>query len=389
MTRSAALLAAALLAIHTAGLPPAFAAEKPIRFAVAAALTGKIAPYGENIKAGVELKIAELNAKGGVNGRLLEPVWQDDACEPKEAAVVAAKIAQDPELVAVIGHLCSSAHLAALPTYVKRGVPSINPTASNVAISDKNRDKTGKVWSFRLVYRDDVQGAFLARYAKEALRLASAAVFHENNDYGLGLKDAFVAKAGEIGLPILAVEAYTGGAVDFAPQITALKDKKPAGLFLAGYHTEAALIAEQAAKLGLEAVKFGADGLDNEDFITLAGPAAEGVLLTVPFLPAAAGPEARDFLAAYDKRFNRAPDYMAANAYDAVGLLAKVLETTLPDRNAIRDALSAVNSPEKAYLGVAGKTFFNAKGDSEKPAFVKQVKNGAFVPAEKQLGSPQ
>jgi branched-chain amino acid transport system substrate-binding protein len=380
-----ALMRFCLILTALAGLVNPAHAAGTIKIAVPAAYTGNVAAYGDNVKAGVTLKVEEINAAGGIGGVKLEALFLDEQCEPREAATVAAKIAQDKDICLVIGHLCSSPHLAALPIYLKAGLPSLTPTATNIAISDKNKDKQGLVWSFRNIYRDDFQGQFLARYIFEVMGLKNVAVFHENNDYGIGLSGAFVAEAAKIGLQVVGVEAYLKGAQDFAPQLTKIKAAAPEALFIAGYSAEGALIADQAAKAGLAVPKFGADGLDNEDYIKIAGPAAEQTFLTAPFLAEAAGPEAAAFLSTFAARFKRDPDYMSANAYDATGLAARIIAATGPDRARIRDALAAVNSPEMAYKGVTGLSYFDQKGDCQKPAFVKTVANGRFVPAPKQM----
>ncbi|GAB6176057.1 branched-chain amino acid ABC transporter substrate-binding protein [Desulfobaculum senezii] len=358
------------------------AQAKTVTIACASPFTGPLAPYGDNVKAGVMMKVDEVNAAGGINGAQVEVVYLDELCDPKEAATVAAKIARNDDIVGVVGHLCSSAHLAALPTYVRRGIPTISPTATNVTISYQNKDRKGLVWSFRDVYRDDFQGKFLARYAAEKLGLKRIAIFYENNDYGIGLKDAFKHQAMALGLTIVGEEAYIKGTPDFTPQLTKLKAAGPDGLFISGYYNEGALIAGQAKKVGLDVLKFGADGFDNADYITLAKEAAEGTYLTVPFLASEAGPEAQAFMDAFRDRFGREVDYMSANAYDAAGILLQAISEAGADRRKVRDYLAGMNTPEKGYKGVSGLTYFNEHGDAQKPAFVKMVKDGAFVPAE-------
>ncbi|WP_462327807.1 ABC transporter substrate-binding protein, partial [Desulfobaculum sp.] len=358
------------------------AQAKTVTIACASPFTGPLAPYGDNVKAGVMMKVDEVNAAGGINGAQVEVVYLDELCDPKEAATVAAKIARNDDIVGVVGHLCSSAHLAALPTYVRRGIPALSPTATNVTISYQNKDRKGLVWSFRDVYRDDFQGKFLARYAAEKLGLKRIAIFYENNDYGIGLKDAFKHQAMALGLTIVGEEAYIKGTPDFTPQLTKLKAAGPDGLFISGYYNEGALIAGQAKKVGLDVLKFGADGFDNADYITLAKEAAEGTYLTVPFLASEAGPEAQAFMDAFRDRFGREVDYMSANAYDAAGILLQAISEAGADRRKVRDYLAGMNTPEKGYKGVSGLTYFNEHGDAQKPAFVKMVKDGAFVPAE-------
>ena len=348
-----------------------------IKIGVAGPYTGDAAAYGDNIKAGVSLKAKEINDAGGIKGQKIELVWGDDLCAPKEAGTVGAKFAADKSMVAVVGHVCSSATLAAMPIYVRNGMPVISATSTNPTIGD-----VGKGWFFRNCYTDDFQGRFLAKYAMTVLGLKKVAVFHENNDYAIGLKDVFVAEAKKLGLGIAGVEAYMKGTTDFNPQLTKLKKAGPDGIFISGYYNEGALIAGQARKAEIDVSLFGADGLDNADYIKIAGKAADGTYMTVPFLAEAAGSEAKAFLDAFKTTAGRDPDWMSANAYDCLGILAAAIEKAGPDRKGIRDAMAAMNSKETGYKGITGNTFFDAKGDCQKPAFVKMVKDGKFVPAK-------
>ena len=130
-----------------------------IRIGVASPFTGDLAAYGDNVKAGVSLKLKEINDAGGINGQKVELVWGDDLCAPKDAGTVASKFASDKSIVAVIGHLCSSATLAAMPIYVRAGLAAISPTSTNPTIGD-----VGKGWFFRNCYTDDFQGKYLATH---------------------------------------------------------------------------------------------------------------------------------------------------------------------------------------------------------------------------------
>jgi branched-chain amino acid transport system substrate-binding protein len=349
-----------------------------IRIGVASPFTGDLAAYGDNIKAGVTLKLKEINDAGGINGQKVELVWGDDLCAPKDAGTVGAKFAADKSIVAVIGHLCSSATLAAMPIYVRAGLPAISPTSTNPTIGD-----VGKGWFFRNCYTDDFQGKYLASYVVPKLMgKNSVAIFYENNDYAIGLKDSFIAGAKTTGIKVTGAEAYVAKTTDFTPQLTKLLRDKPDTIFLCGYHPEGALIAGQARKLGFNGPLFGADGLDNEDYIKIGGKATDNTYLTVPFLAASAGPEGKAFAKRYKAAYGRDVDWMSANAYDALGILAHVIAKTGPDRRKIRDGLAAMTWPQFGYNGVTGLTYFDKKGDTAKPAFVKMVKNGKFVVAK-------
>jgi len=349
-----------------------------IRIGVASPFTGDLAGYGDNIKAGVNLKLKEINDAGGINGKMIELVWGDDLCAPKDAGTVASKFAADKSIVAVIGHLCSSATLAAMPIYVRAGLPAISPTSTNPTIGD-----VGKGWFFRNCYTDDFQGKYLATYVvPKLLGKKTVAIFYENNDYAIGLKDSFMAGAKAGGVNVTGAEAYMKGTTDFTPQLTKLLRDKPDTIFLCGYHPEGALIAGQARKLGFNGPLFGADGIDNEDYIKIGGKATDNTYCTVPFLASSAGPAGQAFAEQYKKAYGRDVDWMSANAYDCLGILAQVIAKTGPDRKKIRDGLAAIDSKADGYDGITGLTYFDEKGDCSKPAFVKMVKNGKFVAAQ-------
>jgi len=349
-----------------------------IRIGVAAPFTGNLAAYGDNIKAGTSLMLKEINDAGGINGQKIELVWGDDLCQPKDAGTVGSKFAADKSIVAVIGHLCSSATLAAMPIYVRAGLPAISPTSTNPTIGD-----VGKGWFFRNCYTDDFQGKYLASYVvPKLLGKNKVAIFYENNDYAIGLKDSFMAGARSAGVNVTGAEAYMTGTTDFTPQLTKLLRDKPEAIFLCGYHPEGALIAGQGRKLGFTGPFFGADGIDNEDYIKIGGKAAENTYCTVPFLAASASPAGKAFAKQYKKAYGRDVDWMSANAYDCLGILAQVIGKVGADRKKIRDGLAAINSEATGYKGVTGLTFFDKKGDCSKPAFVKMVKDGKFVAAK-------
>jgi branched-chain amino acid transport system substrate-binding protein len=358
--------------------PAGTAAADTIKIGIAAPFTGGAAAYGDNIFDGVSLKLKEINDAGGINGKMVELVKGDDLCEPKDAGIVGSKFATDKSIVAVIGHVCSSATLAGLPSYVRAKLPSISATSTKAGIGAE----VGKGWFFRNCYTDDYQGAFLASYVSKVLGLKKIGVFYENNDYGIGLKNTFIKEAQKVGIEIIGEEGYVKGANDFAPQLTKLKTGKPDGIFICGYYQEGGLIAGQARKMGLDITLFGADGLDNEDYIKIGGKSADGTYCTVPFLAAVAGDEAKGVVDAFKAKTGRDIDWMAANAYDCLGILAEVIAKVGPDRQKIRDGLAAYNSPENAYKGLTGSTYFDENGDCAKPAAVKMVKDGQFVPAK-------
>jgi branched-chain amino acid transport system substrate-binding protein len=348
-----------------------------ITIPVASAFTGQLASFGEGVKNGAALKASEINAAGGINGHTVKVVLEDDGCDPNEAVTVATKLANDPEVAVVVGHLCSSATLAALPVYWEAKLPAISPASTNVDICKMSP------YYFRNIYRDDFQGAFLARYADEVKGFKRIAIFYQVNDYSLGLMSAFMKEAVKRGIKILGTEPYTSDTTDFKPQLIKFKMMRPDAIFNPGYAPQGTLIASQAAGLGLKVKLFGADGLDDD--LMLKNPDAEGLFVTTPFLADKAGPQAAQFIESYKRVFGKDPNWLAVNTYDAVGMAAEAIKVVGMDRERIRDYLAGINSLDKAYVGVAGKTYFDENGDCLKPAFIKEIKDGKWISAEEQL----
>jgi branched-chain amino acid transport system substrate-binding protein len=348
-----------------------------IKIPVASPFTGQLASFGEGVKNGALLKASQVNAAGGINGNTLKIVLEDELCDPKEAATVATKLANDPEVVIVVGHLCSSATLAALPVYREAKLPAISPASTNVDIGKMSP------YYFRNVYKDDFQGAFLARYVDEVKEYDQIVIFYEVNDYSMGLMSAFMKEALKRGMRILGTEAYTSDTTDFKPQLTKFKMMKPDAIFNPGYAPQGTLIASQAAALRLKVDMFGADGLDDD--LMLKNPDAEGLFVTTPFLPDKAGPQAAKFIESYRRVYGKDPNWFAANTYDAVGMAVQAIKAVGMDRQKIRDYLAGIDSPVKAYEGVAGKTYFDESGDCLKAAFIKEIRDGKWVSAKQQL----
>ncbi|MBI5208017.1 MAG: ABC transporter substrate-binding protein [Candidatus Firestonebacteria bacterium] len=357
-------------------------AQNIIRIGVAGPFSGSAAVYGEMLKAGVQLKADEINAKGGINGKKIELIFGDDMCDPKEAAAVGQKFASDKSIVIVIGHFCSSSTLAAKPIYKMMKLPAISPCSTNIAVC------IGSDYMFRNVYRDDYQGEFMAQYVKNILNINKVAVFYDNDDYGIGLKDAFVNEAKKIGLNIQGIEAYTKDITDFTPQITKFKSLNTKSLFIAGIYNEAGLIANQTIKkLNMNIPILGADGMGSPGYIEVAGKkAAEGALASCPYtFQPGKDAEADKFAKTFLKKYGKEADWIAVNSYDALGIALKAIEAVGADREKIKNYLKNINSKENSYKGITGVTFFDKNGDCKKPAFVNVVRDGKWVAAEKQM----
>ena len=351
-----------------------------IKIAVAGPFTGSIAAFGEMIKHGAELRAKEINAAGGVNGKTLTLVLEDDVGKDKEASAVATRIAANRAILAVVGHFNSSCSLAGKPIYKRAQIVELSPGSTNVRVCE------GSDWTFRNLYRDDFQGGFAAKYIKKVLTdVQKIAIFFDNDDYGRGLKDGFTEAAREIGLKIVATEAYDRDNTDFKAQLTSIKAKNPDLIFISGLYQQARLIVLQARQTGITAQFFGADGVDSPGFLEDIGEAAEGTYVSTPFVFELGGPEAQRVAKAFEEGYGIAPDTWAALTYDAVGMIVEAIEKSGESRKAIQTHLALITTPEKGYTGITGLTYFDKNGDCIKPAYVKVVRNGKFVPAEEQM----
>ena len=362
--------------------------QKELKVAVAAPYTGGAAAFGEMIRRGAELRENEINEAGGINGMKLTLLFEDDAGKPSEASLVAERIANNPQILAVVGHFNSDCSLAGQEIYDRAGIVELSPGSTAVEVCE------GSSWTFRNLYHDGFQGKFIAQYLDDVLMgIESVAVFFDNDAYGRGLRNAFVAEAEKIGLTLVASEAYERDSTNFKAQLTSIKAKNPDAIFISGLYTEASLIVKQGREAGITAQFFGADGVDSPDFLTIAGSAAEGTYLTTPFTFGAGGAEAQQMAADFEALHGVAPDTWAALTYDAVGMIQDALAKTYnaeasveDNRKAIREHLASLDTPEEGYEGITGLTYFDIKGDTvNKPAYVKIVKDGQFVAAEKQL----
>ena len=363
--------------------------QKELKVAVAAPYTGGAAAFGEMIQKGAELKEKEINEAGGINGINLKLLFEDDAGKGSEASLVAERIVNNPQkILAVVGHFNSDCSLAGQEIYDRAGIVELSPGSTAIEVCEQS------IWTFRNLYRDDFQAKFIAQYIDEVLTdVESVAVFFDNDAYGRGLRNAFVAEAEKIGLTLVASEAYERDSTNFKAQLTSIKAKNPDAIFISGLYTEAGLIVKQGREAGITAQFFGADGVDSPDFLKIAGSAAEGFYLTTPFIFGAAGAKAQQMASNFEALHGVAPDTWAALTYDAVGMIKDALTKTYnaeasiaENRKAIREYLASLDTPEEGYNGVTGLTYFDINGDTvNKPAYVKVVTNGQFVAAEKQL----
>ena len=337
-----------------------------------ASLTGKEATFGISSHEGTQLAIEELNAAGGVLGKKLELITEDDQSKAGEPANVVNKLISKDGVVAVLGEVASSRSLEAAPICQQNGIPMISPASTNPKVTE-----TGD-FIFRVCFIDPFQGTVMANFATNTLKAKKVAVFTDvKSDYSKGLAKFFKEGFIKAGGTIVAELDFNGGDKDFKAQLTAIKSAAPDGVFVPGYYTDVALICIQAKQLGLAVPFFGGDGWESDTLVKIGGDAVEGHYFSTHYAADAASPKVTAFVEAYKKRYNgKVPDAMAALGYDSALFLADAIKRAGTTEGVkLRDALAAT----KEFDAVTGKMTMNAQRDAVKSAVILQVKGGKFA----------
>ncbi|WP_310599856.1 branched-chain amino acid ABC transporter substrate-binding protein [Desulfobulbus sp.] len=253
-------------------------ASEPIKIGFAGSLSGDLAPYGLPPLKAVQLVVKEINAKGGIQGRPVELLVEDDACKPELATNSATKLVAGG-VRAVIGHICSGPTKAALPIYQAAKVLVISPSATSSLL---NRDGEYPFF-FRTIAADDVQAAAQVDFALHTLKAGKIAVLHDKGDYGKGLAEfakALIERSGTA--QVVLFEGITPGAVDYSAVVQKIKRSGAEAVLFGGYHPEASKLVGQMRQKRLAIPFVSDDGVKNDTFIKVAGKDAEGVYATGP-----------------------------------------------------------------------------------------------------------
>jgi branched-chain amino acid transport system substrate-binding protein len=335
-----------------------------------ASLTGSEATFGQSSHNGTALAVEDLNAAGGVLGKKIELLTEDDQSLAGQAATAVRKLISRDGVMAILGEVASSRSLEAAPICQEDKIPMISPASTNPRVTEVGD------YIFRVCFIDPFQGTVMADFARKTLKLKAVAVLTEvSSDYSVGLakffKQHFVAGGGTIA----AEQNYSHGDKDFSAQLTAIKAANPDGIFVPGYYTEVGLIARQARQLGLTVPIFGGDGWESASLISIGGSALEGCYFSTHFSPDDTAPAVQRFVKEYEAKYRETPDAMAALGYDSAMILADAIKRAgTTDGPKVRDALAAT----KDFPGVTGNITIDAHRNASKPAVILKIENGKF-----------
>jgi branched-chain amino acid transport system substrate-binding protein len=283
-----------------------------IRVGEFGSLTGTTATFGISTKNGIDLAIDEANAAGGIDGKLIKIIVEDDQSKPEEAATAVRKLVEQDRVIAVLGEVSSSRSLAGAPICQNAKIPMITPSSTNPKVTQVGD------YIFRVCFTDPFQGMVAAVFAYDSLEARDAAILRDiRNDYSVGLADFFIETFTSKGGRIVTDESYSEGDIDFKAQLTAIKAKSPHVIFVPGYYTEVGLIARQARELGIDLPLLGGDGWVSDRLIEIGGEALNGCYFVNPYWERDPDPAVQNFVTSYKERFGASPDGMAALAYDA------------------------------------------------------------------------
>jgi branched-chain amino acid transport system substrate-binding protein len=304
-----------------AASPLAAAPAEPIRIGEIEPLTGKEAAFGQASHRGVKMAIDEINARGGVLGRPLVLITEDNQSRNGDSATIARKLVSRDKVVAVLNGGTSSHCLEAAPVCQNARVPLIATTATNAKITEVGS------YIFRNCFIDEFQGSVMARFATKTLKLERVAVLTSASAVAsVGLAKVFRESFTRLGGKVSVEQKYSEGDKDFRAQLTAIKASGAQGIFVPGYYTEAALICRQARDLGIALPIFGTDGWEAPELVQIGGAAVEGTYYSTHYTSESTAPEVVNFVGKFRARFNgEIPDSLAPLAYDATLILADAI----------------------------------------------------------------
>ena len=343
-------------------------------------LTGSAAQYGVAVKNAAQLAVDEINNDGGVNGVKFKLVFEDDEADPGDKAVNAYNALKDKGMQIMLGTVTTGSCLAVIDKTKQDNIFQITPSASAQDVIKNDN-------TFQVCFTDPNQGKASADYIADNNIAKKIAIIYDNSDaYSSGIYNTFKAEAAEKGLDIVTEQSFTKDSkTDFSAQITAAKSAEAELLFLPIYYQEASLILAQCKSADYSPKFFGCDGLDGILSVdNFDKSLAEGVMLLTPFAADASDDATQKFVKAYKEKYNNeTPNQFAADAYDGIKIIAKLVEKEgiKADMSAseICDKLKKAISDGFKFEGLTGQGMtWSADGAVSKNPKAVVIKDGNY-----------
>jgi branched-chain amino acid transport system substrate-binding protein len=314
----------------------------------------------------------EINQAGGINGRKIDIVIEDDKGSPEAAAQVAGKLISNDKVVALIGAGASGNSLAAAPKAQSARIPLIAPSSTNPAVTQAGD------YIFRACFIDAFQGEVMAKFAAGTLKAKKAAIMLDfNSPYSRGLTEYFELSFAKLDGQIVIKQSYSQGDADYRGQLSAIKAAEPEVVYIPGYYGDVGLIAKQARQLGLTVPLLGADGWDAPELWELGGDSLNGSYISNHYSADDPSETIQKFARAYRQRYsNLTPDAHAALAYDALRFLAEAIQKAgTTEGPKLRDALAET----KNFMGVTGIISMDRDRNAVKPAVILELQDRKYI----------
>lgn len=349
-------------------------AQDTIKVGEFASLTGGSASFGQSSHKGTALAIDEINSTGGVLGKKLKLLTEDDQSQAGQPATIVRKFIANDHVVAVLGEVASSKSLEAAPICQENHIPMISPASTNPKVTEVGD------YVFRVCFIDPFQGTVMAKFALSKNWKKIALLTDVKQDYSVGLAQFFKENLSKSGGQIVKEQSYSTGDKDFKAQLTSIKAAKPEAIFIPGYYAEVALIARQARAIGLKVPLLGGDGWIGESLLKVAGSSLDGSFLSCHFSADDKSPVIQGFVKKFKAKYGETPDDMAALGYDSAMILADAMKrANTTDGPKLRDAIAAT----KNFNGITGTITLDEKRNARKPAVILAIQASQFKFQEK------
>ena len=369
MSKATKQISKLFAAMVLAGVASHSFAADTIKIGIAGPKTGPVTQYGDMQFIGAKMAIEQINAKGGVDGKMLEAKEYDDACDPKQAVAVANKVVNDG-VKFVVGHLCSSSTQPASDIYEDEGVIMITPAATSPDITSR-----GYKMIFRTIGLDSAQGPAAGNYIANHVKPKVVAVLHDKQQYGEGIATAVKKTLEEKGTKVAVFEGLNAGDKDFSSIIQKLKQANVDFVYYGGYHPELGLILRQSKEKGLNAKFMGPEGVGNDSISQIAQGASEGLLVTLP-KSFDTDPANKAIVEEFAKNKQDPTGPFVFPAYSAIEVIASGIKAAKSEDTAkVAEAIHA-----GTFKTPTGELSFDAKGD---------LKDFKFVVYEWHFGKPK
>lgn len=347
-------------------LPASFQTTDRVRVGVFLSLTGSTAAYGISALSAIKLATDEVNRNGGINGKQIELVVEDDHSNTQEVAGIVNKLITEDKVDALIAEPVSTRAMVAAPIAQQNRVVMISSASVKPELTMQGD------YIFRACFISSTEGEAIAKFAFSKLKARTAAIIlDDKNDYAVVLARFFSESFTKFGGKIVVQQKYDASDKDISAQIVAIKAAESDIIFAPGFYTTAPMVARTVKRLALKSILIGSDGWDSPKLMEGGSEPFEGVYFANHFWAGSGDPLVKKFVADYRAKYGVDPDAGAATAYDAARMLLDAFKRA-NDKAAVRDALAQT----KDFAGVTGKITLDANRNAQVPVYMLRIEKG-------------